>query len=475
MGSTKAQTEIDVCLANISIPQVVKCLDTLQLTVPDEREKEDLLGRLRYNKIFQQNFHNYKDEEIVAVFAIGKRGKIGKFLDFKSLDNKVSSVFGKTGDKKFPCAMCSIEVKDAPEDGGIECGACGRYFHNRCSETPLTINQMKELKNSPPHVRIFCEHCDRAYESIRDKLAHIENQVAECNTNVTECKDKLSKTDSYSSKVTQGMRKNNSEITSIPKVVVNSLAEMTREKRDNDNEAKLKRSRIVLKPMDAKIRNSPDIRREFNKHHQGVIIEHCRITAGGSVLFEFQDSKTAEEVEKGWSKEYFGGNVGMRTPGNTNTAGVIKHVFDDVSEDVIKEDISKQYPGSEIELFKRQSDGKFLGTIKVDFKDRQKLQDAIENTMKIQHQRYIVEEHKRKPRLVKCNRCQKFGHIQRYCYAKEPKCGKCSKSDHETKDCTITSGFKCAHCNGNHETASKQCKVWNEKLAEYTQVINHGF
>ena len=64
---------------------------------------------------------------------------------------------------------------------------------------------------------------------------------------------------------------------------------------------------------------------------------------------------------------------------------MIKHVFDDVSEDVIKEDISKQYPGSEIELFKRQSDGKFLGTIKVDFKDRQKLQDAIENKMKIQH------------------------------------------------------------------------------------------
>ena len=385
---------------------------------------------------------------------------------------------------KYPCGTCNGECKT----GSIQCGICPKWYHLTCAKVPVSVLPFIQTgKNKVEGLLWRCQSChegsnrpdishiEQAYESIRDKLAHIENQVAECNTNVTECKDKLSKTDSYSSKVTQGMRKNNSEITSIPKVVVNSLAEMTREKRDNDNEAKLKRSRIVLKPMDAKIRNSPDIRREFNKHHQGVIIEHCRITAGGSVLFEFQDSKTAEEVEKGWSKEYFGGNVGMRTPGNTNTAGVIKHVFDDVSEDVIKEDISKQYPGSEIELFKRQSDGKFLGTIKVDFKDRQKLQDAIENTMKIQHQRYIVEEHKRKPRLVKCNRCQKFGHIQRYCYAKEPKCGKCSKSDHETKDCTITSGFKCAHCNGNHETASKQCKVWNEKLAEYTQVINHGF
>lgn len=111
----------------------------------------------------------------------------------------------------------------------------------------------------------------------------------------------------------------------------------------------------------------------------------------------------------------------------------------------------------------------------MDFKDRQKLQNAIDGKMKIQHQRYIVEEYRRKPRLVKCNRCQSFGHIQRYCAAKDPKCGKCAKGNHETKDCTITTGFKCAHCNGSHVTASKQCKVWNEKLAEFSQTTNHGF
>ena len=96
----------------------------------------------------------------------------------------------------------------------------------------------------------------------------------------------------------------------------------------------------------------------------------------------------------------------MKTPGEINTAGVVKYVYDDFSEEEMKNDISHRYPGAECEFFKRKTDDKFMGMIKVDFKNRTTLLDVIQNKIKFCDQRYIVEEYKRKSRVIKCANCQ---------------------------------------------------------------------
>ena len=71
-----------------------------------------------------------------------------------------------------------------------------------------------------------------------------------------------------------------------------------------------------------------------------------------------------------------------------------------------------------------------------------------------------------KPRVIKCNRCQKFNHIGRLCRANAPKCAKCGNA-HETSSCTVTKeNYKCCHCGENHETGDPECEDMKTKLEE---------
>jgi len=112
-----------------------------------------------------------------------------------------------------------------------------------------------------------------------------------------------------------------------------------------------------------------------------------------------------------------------------------------------------------------------MGLIKVSFKSREKLQKAIQEKIKLGDQRYIVEEYKRKSRVIKCNKCQGWGHVHRYC-SKPAKCGKCA-GNHETNSCRITSGFKCAHCGKDHQAGSNECEIYKEKVAKFSTRYNY--
>ena len=181
-------------------------------------------------------------------------------------------------------------------------------------------------------------------------------------------------------------------------------------------------------------------------------------------MIEFDDKKAAEEVHKNWNKSLFGGNEGMKNVNAIRSSGIIKHVFLDESIEDIEDEISRIYPETKCEFFKR--DNKFTGTIKISFKDDKSLQTAIESPIKIFNQLYLMEVFKMKPKVIKCNYCQKFGHISRVCRANTPKCGKCGNS-HETTSCTIAKeNYKCCHCEQNHETGSQECEKIKTKLDE---------
>ena len=91
----------------------------------------------------------------------------------------------------------------------------------------------------------------------------------------------------------------------------------------------------------------------------------------------------------------------------------------------------------------------------------------MQNNVSIFNQRYRVEVYKPKPRIIKCNKCQRFGHVERICREDKPVCGKCTSRNHETKDCVVESeNYKCHHCDGNHITGNNECEVMKEKMEE---------
>ena len=199
-----------------------------------------------------------------------------------------------------------------------------------------------------------------------------------------------------------------------------------------------------------------------------MVIKHCRLTASGSIMFEFDDEDTAQAVQANWLSTYFGGNKGMKIPGDFNTVAMVKHVYDDYNEEDMRRDISETYPSiTNCEFQKRRSDKSFNGMIKITFCSRDEMMQVIEDKFKLGNQRYIVEEYRRKSRVIKCSKCQGWGHVHRYC-KNPPKCGKCAEK-HESKTCTITTGFKCAHCKKDHQAGSFDCQVYREKLAKFSR------
>ena len=138
----------------------------------------------------------------------------------------------------------------------------------------------------------------------------------------------------------------------------------------------------------------------------------------------------------------------------------MKHIYQDLSAE-----ITAMYPNSECDFFERN--GEFTGTLKIKFKDEDTLKNAIQARLTIKHQKYMVEEYKHHPKVIKCNRCQKFGHVERLCNSPRPKCAKCSSEGHETNDCIVeTEDYKCAHCNLNHITGDKVCEIMRNKVSQ---------
>ena len=234
--------------------------------------------------------------------------------------------------------------------------------------------------------------------------------------------------------------------------------------------------RIVLKPKDIDVRNSCILSKKFNQYFPNVVLKHARISAGGSNVLEFEDEETATLVETDWKAENFGGNTGLVKPSSRNRTGIVKFVYDDIPEDEIENEIDTNYTNIEkYELFRR--DEEFTGMIKVIFKTEDDFKQAIANKFTISRRKYIVEEFIQKPRVIKYNVCQRFGHVSRLCRSKNnPRCGKCSQEGHETKNCnTDPAEHKCFHCQQNdHVAGSYSCPIVQEKLQELRERQNYG-
>lgn len=74
--------------------------------------------------------------------------------------------------------------------------------------------------------------------------------------------------------------------------------------------------------------------------------------------------------------------------------------------------------------------------------------------------------------LLHCGKCQKFGHIKKFCESTVFICGNCA-ANHETKDCKNREKLKCINCANlnntsiktNHYTSSPLCRVRKERIS----------
>ena len=191
-------------------------------------------------------------------------------------------------------------------------------------------------------------------------------------------------------------------------------------------------------------------------------------------MLEIVDEEGATQLDQNWNNNHFGGNSGLAIIDDKNKTGLVKYVYDDYTEDFITSEIQNNYPGARFELFKR--DDEFTGMIKVTFKDEAELNRVIASKFRIGRRIYLIEPFEHKPRVIKCNICQRFGHVSRLCRSKlTPVCGKCCQN-HETKNCQAEEAdYKCHHCGKtDHFTGSKSCEKMKEKYQDIIDRQHNG-
>ena len=59
-----------------------------------------------------------------------------------------------------------------------------------------------------------------------------------------------------------------------------------------------------------------------------------------------------------------------------------------------------------------------------------------------------TEAYRKKNRILQCYRCQRYGHAQDSCKARDVRCGKCA-GPHRRAECTAGASY-CANCTGDH-------------------------
>ena len=434
-------------LIDLSPQQLDKILDRFQL-ICRHHDAAQKIQIIKCVALFDSKLGDVPEEDVLVGF-----NKSGNLHDIKSRDDTI-----KLMDEESLCNMCSKKVDK--KDVGLRCNGCSLFFHNKCTNSPVPVALFNHIVSTPDWVKVFCPKCLNASKKAEENTTEIKQDIKEI-------KEKMTANRSYGEVAKQ--------LESNTKAVMKSIANIKEGSNPKTDKEKKQRERIVRKPSDKKIRNSSFIRATINKEFPGVVIRECRPTAAGSVYVEFDTKEDAENIQARWKKEMFGGNEGMFKIETTKNIGIVKNIIiGDEDEEEIKDDIEQNYPGAKTELFKRP-DGRFMGTLKIKFTDEKQLQKVVSDRFKLFRQRYIVEQYQPKPKVIKCNRCQMFGHISRLCNMKTPKCGNCSSERHESKDCEVTAEYyKCAHCSGNHCTGSKECEIWKSKEEALAQNYQYG-
>ena len=382
-----------------------------------------------------------------------------------------------------PECPCGVN-KDRRNVLFISCSSCNVSWHTNCiGLNELTKNTLEALKSWK------CPLCISLPSSVKESLlkklcpdtTSILQKITDMEKELHEKIDVVIKTQAdskpkYSSVTNQNLENKVNDTNRLVKSIARSKQPVMTEE-----EKKLRNARtiIVRQYKDPKVRESKDIKRVLYQNYPGEVIREARTTAGGSLLIELEDEESADRILENWQNTLYGGNSGAVKIKIDPQAGLLKHVYQDeyTTEEEIIEEVRKTYPNSQIELFKNKKE-EFTGTIKIGFKTTEELDQALKRRTIIFDQRYIMEKYINQPRVIVCRYCQVIGHVERICRAKfrnKHVCGKCTSTDHETKDCNVPeSSYKCYHCGDNHETGNKKCAVMKQKLEEISLRKHNG-
>ena len=218
----------------------------------------------------------------------------------------------------------------------------------------------------------------------------------------------------------------------------------------------------------------------------GVKVSETRRTMGKDLLIfpeTEEDSKKIYESMKREDSGLMGTSAVFRPPRSSTEAKVedalsvvVKDVDTTIGEgDIEKAILEKQGLKVKVIRFINRTSGRGIPKVKVTFEKKEEMEAAISNSrLFIGTRSCRTEEYKKKNRILQCYRCQRFGHAQDSCKARDIRCGKCAGA-HRRQECTARASY-CANCTGDHLASDGRCPRAIEvkrKIAEKREGQRH--
>ena len=223
---------------------------------------------------------------------------------------------------------------------------------------------------------------------------------------------------------------------------------------------------ILIASSTFNFRDSVQTKKQFTKHFPFKRLIHVFNTTRRNVHLDFESKEEADEILEYWKPEFLGDSTKIRRALSTekpNRAVIIKKVPLDVTDEMIQSRLDIQFTNATATRYIKRDSTK-LGTVKIVLKSENDLGKALHQGLLIDFiyykSKHFVQNGKQ---IVRCFRCQKFGHISAKCHSAE-NCGHCIEN-HLLRYCpNENQESKCANYNLKNPANYIQCDVYFKQL-----------
>ena len=172
----------------------------------------------------------------------------------------------------------------------------------------------------------------------------------------------------------------------------------------------------------------------------------------------------ADDVLKSWNPEFFGGvSVARKANDKTNEHNTLIRVPLELDNNEIEQHLDNNFPGVKARRFVK-ADKTALQTVKLSFPSKLLYDKATSDNIFLDALFYQpVEFVQQGIRIIRCYKCQKFGHMSSNCHSRES-CKHCAEKHSVAKWTNKDKPAKCSNCKGNHQADDTNCPTYIKQI-----------
>ena len=227
---------------------------------------------------------------------------------------------------------------------------------------------------------------------------------------------------------------------------------------------------VIIDNIDHQYTTSQSIKEEINKFYSEINIKFCYPLPKGGIAIHTSSEEEQNTLLSPWPTGAFKTNHRVKSHKPLSLSGkssvIVRSIPTFLSEEEIKSNLQSTYKSSiSVRRFKTRNRQTNRPIIKITT-SKTLSQSWLRNGIALNNRLFPCEAYK-KDNPTRCFKCQKFGHIAKFCKSSITKCNNCSEN-HMSFECS-SSTTKCSNCSGNHPSSSLDCPLYQRRAEEITK------